>query len=173
MSVTGTEKNTVQQSPVETIMVRDGRQQRAVVLDYPRTFSGIRAANSGFDAPCPGEYNRNLLKGDGFMLAHSVFFSLNDRSDAAVQKMLAACRHYLSSHPGVVFFACGTPNSELARPVNDRDFDVALHIVFESVAAHDTYQDAPLHHQFINENKPNWKLVRVFDADIDAPKSNA
>ena len=67
------------------------------------------------------------------MLAHSVFFSLNDRSEAAVQKMLGDCRKYLSSHPGILFFACGTPNQQLTRPVNDRDFDVALHIVFESV----------------------------------------
>ena len=103
------------------------------------------------------------------MLAHSVFFSLNDRSDAAVRKMLDACRNYLTSHPGIVFFACGTPNQELTRPVNDRDFDVALHIVFDSVEAHDAYQDAPLHHQFIGENKANWKLVRVFDANIEAP----
>jgi hypothetical protein len=107
------------------------------------------------------------------MLAHSVFFSLNDRSDAAVRKMLDACRNYLSSHPGTVFFGCGTPNQELTRPVNDRDFDVALHLVFESVQAHDAYQDAPLHHQFISENKPNWKLVRVFDANIETVAKNA
>ncbi len=107
------------------------------------------------------------------MLAHSVFFSLNDRSDAAVRKMLDACRNYLSSHPGTLFFACGTPNQELTRPVNDRDFDVALHIVFDSVEAHDAYQDAPLHHQFISENKPNWKLVRVFDANIEASANSA
>jgi hypothetical protein len=102
------------------------------------------------------------------MLAHSVFFSLNDSSEAAVQKMLGACRQYLSSHPGVLFFACGTPNGALTRPVNDRDFDVALHIVFDSLEAHDAYQDAPSHHRFISENKPNWKLVRVFDADVEA-----
>ena len=47
------------------------------------------------------------------MLAHTVFFSLNDRSEAAVQKMLGDCRKYLSNHPGILFFACGTPNQEL------------------------------------------------------------
>ena len=102
------------------------------------------------------------------MLAHSVFFSLSDQSEAAVQKMLGDCRKYLSSHPGILFFACGTPNKELTRPVNDRDFDVALHIVFDSVETHDAYQDAPLHRQFIDENKPGWRLVRVFDADIES-----
>ncbi len=102
------------------------------------------------------------------MLAHSVFFSLNDPSESAVQKMLDDCRKYLKNHPGVLFFACGTLNQELARPVNDRNFDVALHIVFDSTAAQDAYQDAPAHHQFINENKANWKLVRVFDADVES-----
>ena len=106
------------------------------------------------------------------MLAHSVFFSLNDRSEAAVQKMLGDCRKYLTGHPGIVYFACGTPNQQLTRPVNDRDFDVALHIVFDSLEAHDAYQDAPSHHTFISENKPNWKQVRVFDADVESPRES-
>jgi len=25
-----------------------------------------------------------------------------------------------------------------------------------------------LHQQFIHENKPNWHLVRVFDADVES-----
>jgi heme-degrading monooxygenase HmoA len=107
------------------------------------------------------------------MLAHSVFFSLNDRSEAAIQKMLGDCRRYLTSHPGILFFACGTPNQELTRPVNDRDFDVALHIVFDSKEAHDAYQDAPSHHRFISENKANWRQVRVFDADVESHSSSA
>jgi hypothetical protein len=49
--------------------------------------------------------------------------------------------------------------------VNDRDFDVALFIVFESHAAHDAYQVADRHETFIAENAPNWAKVRVFDAD--------
>jgi hypothetical protein len=102
------------------------------------------------------------------MLFHSVFFSLNDRSDAAVQKLLGDCRKYLTNHPGVLFFACGTPNQELTRAVNDRDFDVALQIAFDSKQAHDAYQAAPIHQRFISENKANWKLVRVFDTDVDS-----
>lgn len=101
------------------------------------------------------------------MLAHSVFFSLNDRSAAAVQKMLADCRKYLNGHPGTLYFACGTLNPELSRAVNDRDFDVALHVIFDSKKAHDDYQDSAIHHKFIDENKLNWRLVRVFDADVN------
>ena len=102
------------------------------------------------------------------MLAHSVFFSLNDDSEAAIRAMVDACKKYLSDHPGVVFFAAGTLNHELNRPVNDLNFDVALHVVFDSKASHDAYQVAPSHQQFIQENKPNWKQVRVFDADVES-----
>jgi hypothetical protein len=98
------------------------------------------------------------------MLVHNVFFTLKDKSDAAMQKMLAACRKYLTNHPGTVLFACGTRAEELNRPVNVRDFDVALHIVFDTQAAHDAYQVAQRHEHFIEENKSNWAQVRVFDS---------
>lgn len=100
------------------------------------------------------------------MLGHMVYFTLKDRSPAAVEKMLQACRTYLTGHPGCVFFAVGTVVPDLDRPVNQRDFDVALQTVFETRAAHDAYQTAPRHLQFIDENKANWERVRVFDADI-------
>src|SRR4051794_11604791 len=102
------------------------------------------------------------------MLAHNVYFALKDRSDPAVRALVSACRKYLTSHPGIVFFACGTRQEELNRPVNDRDFDVSLHIVFDTKASHDAYQDAPLHHTFVEENKENWAKVRVFDSEVES-----
>jgi hypothetical protein len=100
------------------------------------------------------------------MLAHNVYFTLNDNSETAKQTLVAACRKYLARHPGVLFFAVGTLQPELDRPVNDRGFDVALHVVFDSLAAHDAYQTAPDHLQFMAESKPNWKQVRVFDSAV-------
>ena len=102
------------------------------------------------------------------LLAHDVYFTLNDSSPAAVVKLVEACKKYLSGHPGTVFFAVGGLATELNRDVNDRDFHVALHIVFTGQAAHDTYQEAPRHEQFINECKDNWKQVRVFDSIVDS-----
>src|SRR2546430_7019661 len=89
----------------------------------------------------------------GSLLSHDVYFSLKDNAPAATEKLVAACKKYLSGHPGEVFFAAGTLARDLDRPVNDRDFDVALHIVFKDRAAHDQYQDAARHKQFIEENK--------------------
>ena len=79
---------------------------------------------------------------------------------------MAACKKYLSKHPGTVFFAAGVLAEDLKREVNDRDWDVGLHIVFKNQAAHDQYQDAPMHQEFIDENKANWKKVRVFDSFV-------
>jgi hypothetical protein len=101
------------------------------------------------------------------MLSHSVYFTLNDNSPAAIQRLVTACKAYLTDHPGACFFAAGTLADEFQRPVNDRAFDVALHVVFTDRAAHDAYQQAPRHLKFIEENKPNWKEVRVFDAWVE------
>lgn len=99
-------------------------------------------------------------------IGHMVYFTLHDNSAAAKQKLIDACNTYLTGHPGVVFCGAGTLTPDLAREVNDRGFDVALQMIFESRQAHDEYQVHPRHKQFIEENKPTWKQVRVFDADL-------
>lgn len=100
------------------------------------------------------------------MLSHDVFFTLKDNSPAAKKKLVAACKKYLSGHEGEVFFSAGTLVESLKREVNDTGFDVALHIVFKDLASHDKYQTAERHNQFIDENKDNWKKVRVFDSYV-------
>ena len=101
------------------------------------------------------------------MLSHSVYFTLHDNSPAAVARLVAACKTYLDGHPGARFFAAGTRAADYQRPVNDRAFDVALHVVFTDNAAHDAYQKAPRHMKFIEENQANWKQVRVFDSKFE------
>ena len=98
-------------------------------------------------------------------LAHNVFFKLKDNSPARVHELIDACKKYLNVQPGIVFFAAGRLCAELARDVN-RDWDVGLHIVFDTKASHDNYQDDPTHIRFIEENKANWAAVRVFDSYV-------
>lgn len=106
----------------------------------------------------------------GSLLAHNVFFSLRDNSPAAVQKLIDDCKKYLTVQKGIVSFACGKLEPELAREVNVRDFDVGLHIIFTDRAAHDAYQSDHDHERFVAENKPNWKGVRVFDSLVESVK---
>ena len=103
------------------------------------------------------------------MLAHNVYFSLNESTPENRAKLVAACKKYLADHPGVVFFAAGTV-SDLDREVNDREWDVGLHVIFKDRASHDVYQTAPKHLEFIAECKAMWKKVRVFDTDADGAK---
>ena len=97
-------------------------------------------------------------------LAHNVFFRLKDNSAANVQALVDACHKYLNVQPGIVFFAAGKLCGELKREVNDQNWDVGLHLVFVDKAAHDAYQDDPMHEKFVAENKPTWAGVRVFDS---------
>ena len=99
-------------------------------------------------------------------LAHMVFFTLKDSNDANRKRLVEACKKHLDGHEGVVYFSVGTLNPELKREVNDRDYDVALHLVFKNGAVHDRYQEHPRHLAFINESKDLWSKVRVFDSDL-------
>jgi hypothetical protein len=101
-------------------------------------------------------------------LGHMVYFTLKDSSPAQIDRMIEACRKYLSGHEGTVYFGVGTLVPDLTREVNQRDFHIALQLVFESRAAHDRYQAHPRHQQFITENRDNWERVRVYDADVDS-----
>jgi len=98
------------------------------------------------------------------MIAHMVYFTLNDASPEASLKLVDDCYRYLRKIRGIVFFSAGKLVEDLCRPVNDRDFHVGLHVVFKTRAAHDAYQTDPSHLKFIEQNKANWKQVRVFDS---------
>lgn len=97
-------------------------------------------------------------------LVHNVFFTLKDGAPAKIQALTDACYQYLQGHDGEVYFGAGGLVDELQRPVNQRDFHVALCVVFADKAAHDQYQTHPRHLQFIAEHKETWAAVRVFDS---------
>lgn len=97
------------------------------------------------------------------MLTHSVFFSLIEKDNSAVEALVSACHKYLAPHDGIVFFAACPRETSHDRDVVDQEFDVALTVVFENKEAHDYYQTTPSHMKFIDEQKNNWSNVRVFD----------
>jgi hypothetical protein len=101
----------------------------------------------------------------GPMLAHMVFFTLNESTPANKEKLVELCKKYLTNHPGETYFSVGTV-ADLARDVNVRDFDVGLHIIFADRASHDAYQISPRHLEFIAAIKGTIKQVRVFDSDL-------
>ncbi len=108
---------------------------------------------------------------NGARMSHDVYFTLKDNSADAKKKLVEACKKYLTGHEGAISFSAGMRAEELNGPVNDKDFDVALHIVFKDKAAHDKYLKSERHQKFLAENRESWKQVRVFDAWAEGGKS--
>ncbi len=103
-------------------------------------------------------------------LAHMVFFALKDHSKASRERFIASCEKYLSNHPGTVYFSVGTLAEDVKEPVSVLDFDVALHLVLENKEAKERYLTSERHKSFVEENKPFFGQVRVFDSYLAAGK---
>ena len=97
-------------------------------------------------------------------LAHMVFFTLKDGSDASRETFVAACQKYLADHPGMIHFSVGARAEHYTRPVNDSEFDVGVVLVFATDEDHQNYQTSERHQQFLAEQLDNCSQVRIFDA---------
>jgi hypothetical protein len=103
-------------------------------------------------------------------LAHMVFFTLKDHSKESRAAFIASCEKYLSNHEGATYFSIGTYADDVEEPgVSVKDFDVALHVVFENKAAKARYLEHPRHKQFVEENLKLFDKVRVFDSYLKPP----
>ncbi len=125
------------------------------------TVVGLTLASVTAAAVEPGEARR---------LSHVVIFTLKDQSEASREAFLASCEKYLTGHDGVLSYSAGVIAEDVVEPVSDREFDVALMIVFQSKAASDAYQVSSRHKAFVAENKAKFAKVRVFDSYL--PKSD-
>ncbi len=103
-------------------------------------------------------------------LSHSVMFTLKDRSPAGRDNFVGSCEKYLAGHRGTVSFAVGTIAEDVTEPASDREFDVALLVVFEDKGKLAEYLKSERHAQFVAENRAKFAKVRVFDAYLPAPK---
>ncbi len=107
-----------------------------------------------------------LADGANPQLAHMVFFALKDHSKESRERFIASCEKYLADHEGTAYFSVGTiaEDKDVLEPVSVKDFDVALHVVFENKAAKATYLASERHKQFVDENRESFAGVRVFDS---------
>ena len=104
-------------------------------------------------------------------LAHMVFFALKDHSKDSRERFIASCDKYLSNHEGTVYYSVGTiaEDKDVEEPVSVKDFDVALHVVFENKAAKARYLASERHKLFVDENRESFAGVRVFDSFLSPP----
>jgi Stress responsive A/B Barrel Domain len=104
-------------------------------------------------------------------LAHMVFFALKDHSRESRERFVASCDKYLSDQEGTVYYSVGSiaEDKDVEEPVSVKDFDVALHVVFENKAAKARYLASDRHKKFVDENRESFTGVRVFDSFLKPP----
>jgi hypothetical protein len=95
---------------------------------------------------------------------HHVYFWLKEeRQGAADRAEFEKALSGLFEIPGIVSGRWAVPAKVQIRPVCDQSWDYALDMKFDSVAAHDVYQEHPAHHAFIQGYKDWWAKVLVTD----------
>jgi len=99
------------------------------------------------------------------MLVHTVFFNLRkdlDGSEVTEFRMgLESLKRIGHAEAAYV----GSPADVPERPVLVKNYDFCLTVLLKDVAAHDAYQQDPVHQAFIEAHKEKWKQVKVYDAD--------
>lgn len=97
---------------------------------------------------------------------HHVYFWLHpehqtDADRTAFEQGLKA----LTAIPGNSGAIIARPAKTPERPVMDQSWDYALMIPFDSVDAHNTYQNHPDHEQFVEKFSHLWAKVDVRDLE--------
>jgi quinol monooxygenase YgiN len=100
---------------------------------------------------------------DRYMLVHSVYFWFKPDADLALVAAFDAGLKRLASIPGIVTAYIGRPETTPKRAVVDDSYAWALVEVFADLAAHDRYQDHPIHQEFLREFSGSWQRVQVYD----------
>lgn len=96
-------------------------------------------------------------------IVHHVFFWLKNPGSAADRDALIAGLRKLAGIEVIRNLQIGVPASTEQRDVVDSSFDVSELMLFDNVADQKTYQDHPLHKEFVEKCAPLWRKVIVYD----------
>lgn len=97
-------------------------------------------------------------------VVHHVFFWLkNPDSKEDLAKLLAGLRT-LARIESIRGAHVGVPASTEKRDVVDSSFSASEMFFFDDLAGQKTYQDHPIHMQFVAECSHLWERVVVYDA---------
>jgi hypothetical protein len=94
---------------------------------------------------------------------HHVFFWLHNPSSAADRASLIEGLTKLANVKTIRDFHIGQPAST-NRDVIDRSYAVSWLATFDNAADQDSYQDDPIHLNFVKVCSPLWARVLVYDS---------
>lgn len=95
---------------------------------------------------------------------HVVFFKLKDA--AASSELIKVCYEKIPAIPGVARFYCGR-HLDTGRATVDSEYDVGLYVGFDSLKDYQAYVDHPDHIALVEEWKPRWEWIKVYDVQDD------
>lgn len=97
------------------------------------------------------------------MIAHHVLFWLKADTTADQKTAFHQALQTLENIEGVKSFHVGTP-APIDRAVVDTTYTFSLILFFEDLAAHDIYQEHPLHKAFLDGFRTFFDKVVIYDA---------
>jgi hypothetical protein len=100
------------------------------------------------------------------MLIHSVYFWFKPDADPAVVARFEEGLRKLTAIPDIQVAYFGRPEATPPRPVIDDSYAWGLVEQFADLAAHDRYQEHPIHRQFLDEFASSWQKVQVYDVRV-------
>jgi len=98
------------------------------------------------------------------MLIHTVLFWLKPEPDRAA---FMAALDVLTGMDEVREGYAGVPAATGSRSVVDDSYDAGLTLIFDDLFAHDAYQTAPAHAEFVAANEDKWTRILVYDQQVD------
>lgn len=98
------------------------------------------------------------------VLVHHAIFWLKNPSSVADRDKLVAGVKSLGKIETIKMLHVGIPASTEKREVVDNSFAVSEIMFFDNEKDQKTYQDHPIHQQFIKDHSHLWERVVVYDA---------
>ncbi len=99
-------------------------------------------------------------------LLHHVFFWLKNPGSTADRAALIAGLKTLRGIPVIKQLHIGVPAATEARDVVDHSYDVSELMLFDTLADQASYQDHPIHRQFVKDCEHLWARVVVYDIAV-------
>jgi hypothetical protein len=97
---------------------------------------------------------------------HHVFFWLKEPSSKENLAQLVAGLQTLRNISTVRELHIGTPASTEQRGVVDNTYHASELIFFDNVADQESYQEDPIHQQFVRNCSHLWEKVVVYDVQV-------
>ena len=98
-------------------------------------------------------------------LIHTVFFWLDEDLTTEEIAVFEQALRDLGTVPSIDQFYWGPPASTEKRDVVENSYSYAINVHFKSLEAQKTYQDHPIHKEFLKQAS-KWTKVIVFDNAI-------